>query len=192
MTRVRLRPKHSDEDLKRIYAKPHDHMQFADHHLRVDVTTDIARWMMMRYNCRSIADLSAGNAAIVNNLVPTLPNVTTYLGDFAPGYDYVGPIEENIHAVPNVDMFICSETLEHLDDPDTILYEISQVAEVLIVSTPIGEEAGSGNIEHYWGWDTTDVVNMLDNAGWDVLISNVLELPGWTYDYQIHACRRRP
>lgn len=192
MTRIRLRPKHSDEDLEQIYAKPHDHTQWEDHRLRVDMTIDLARWMMVRYNCTSIADLSAGNATIVNCLVPTLPNVTKYLGDFAPGYEYTGPIEKTIHQIPNVDMFICSETIEHLDDPDEVLYQIGQKADTLIVSTPINETIDEGNIEHYWSWSTVNVVDMLENTGWDVVVTNVLELPGWTYDYQIHACRRRP
>lgn len=190
MTRVRLRPKHSDEALKQIYATPHDHTKWEDHHLRVDVTTSVAAWVGKRYGCRSVADLSCGDAAIVNNLYLPQP-WTKHLGDFAPGYQYTGPIEKTIHQIPNVDMFICSETIEHLDDPDAVLWEIGQVADTLIVSTPIDETVADGNIEHYWGWSTVNVVDMLNNAGWDVVVTNVLELPGWTYDYQIHACRRQ-
>lgn len=188
MTRIRLRPRHPDEDLKRIYAKPHDHTKWSDHLLRVDVTASIAQWMGGQYPHLSVADLSCGDAAIVHSL-----NFDeSHLGDFAPGWQYTGPIEKTIHQIPNVAMFVCSETIEHLDDPDEVLYQIGQKADSLIVSTPIGETADVGNVEHYWGWDTVDVVDMLENAGWDVVVSNVLELPGWTYDYQIHACRRRP
>jgi len=188
--RTRLRPKHSDETLARIYATPHDHTRWADHHLRVAVTSSIARWVTAQYGCSTVADLSCGDGAITGSL--GLPKLSEHLGDLAPGYQYTGPIEKTIHLVPNVDLFICSETIEHLDDPDTVLYEIGQVAETLVVSTPIGETAEVGNLEHYWGWDTVDVTDMLENAGWETVVSSVLELPGWTYDYQIHACRRRP
>lgn len=188
--RTRLRPKHSDEALARIYATPHDHTRWADHHLRVDVTASLTRWVATQFGCRTVADLSAGDGAIVNSL--QLPASVVHLGDFAPGYQYTGPIEETIHQIPSVDLFICSETIEHLDDPDEVLYQIGQKAGALVVSTPIGEVEEVGNPEHYWGWDVDDVVRILDDTGWEVVVTNVLELPGWTYDYQIHACRRRP
>lgn len=191
MTRIRLRPKHSDEDLKRIYAKPHDHTRWADHLLRVDVTASIAQWMGGQFPHLSVADLSCGDAAIVHSL-----NFDeSHLGDFAPGWQYTGPIEKTIHQIPDVAMFVCSETIEHLDDPDEVLYQIGQKAKTLIVSTPIGEtnyNPKDQNLEHYWGWDVDDVGVMLESVGWDIVVTNILELPGWTYDYQIHACRRRP
>lgn len=199
MTRIRLRPRYSDEELKRIYATPHDHTKWADHHLRVEMTISLASWTARQFSCTSIADLSCGDGTIVKCLAPTLPSSSVrapfssvHLGDFAPGYQYTGPIEKTIHQVPNVDMFICSETVEHLDDPDTVLWEIGQVAETLIVSTPIGETTDVRNPEHYWGWDVDDVTAMLENAGWDRVNLTTIHLPGWTYDYQIHACRRRP
>lgn len=193
MTRTRLRPKHSDEVLRQIYATPHDHTQWADHLLRVEVTTKIAQWVARQKGLSSfsMADLSCGDAAIAN----AVGSQIRHLGDFAPGYQYTGPIEKTIYQIPDVDMFICSETIEHLNDPDEVLYQIGQKAQTLIVSTPVGETNDNPrdeNVEHYWGWDIVDVVDMLENAGWEVIVSNVLELPGWTYDYQIHGCRRQP
>lgn len=190
MTRVRLRPKHSDEALRQIYATPHDHTKWADHLLRVDTTTVLAQWMADQYGYMSAADLSCGDGAILRSLKGVPKKI---YGDLAPGYDVTGPIEETVTQISPVQLFVCSETIEHLDDPDMVLRNIGQVAQALIVSTPISEVEGVDNDEHYWGWDVDDVGAMLENAGWDILVTNVIDFLGSsTYDYQIHACRRRP
>lgn len=192
MTRVRLRPRHPEDELARLYAAPHDHTRWADHLLRVEVTTRVAQWMVDQHGCASAADLSCGDGAVLRDLTGVPRKI---YGDLAPGYPLTGPIEETLGKISNVDLFICSETLEHLDDPDAVLERIGDVARILVLSTPIGETRDSPrdeNPEHYWGWDTVDVWGMLESAGWEVLVTNEIRLPGWTYDYQIHACRRRP
>lgn len=183
--RVRLRPKHSDAELARLYATPHDHTRWADHLLRVDVTASVAKWLTAQYDCQTAADLSCGDGWIVGTL--ELPQA--YRGDLAPGWDITGPIEDTINDIPEVDLFVCSETIEHLDDPDATLRGIAGKASTLVVSTPI-DESGTGNPEHYWGWGVADVQEMLRATGWDIVVTTAVTLPGWTYDYQIHGCRR--
>jgi len=185
VTRTRLRPRYSDADLARIYATPHDHTRWADHVIRVNVTTSLARWFADQTGCRSAADLSCGDGAILNAL--DLP--TKVFGDYAPGYELTGPIERTIEQLSHVDLFICSETIEHLDDPDAVLRRINVKARFLVLSTPIGE-ADVGNPEHYWGWDVDDVREMLGSTGWEPYSTIELKLPHFTYDFQIHACWR--
>jgi hypothetical protein len=186
VTRVRLRPRYSDEELSRIYATPHSHSRWADHLLRVQVTASLAQWVADQHGCTSAADLSCGDGTILESL----EGVSKTFGDYAPGYLHRGPIEETLEEIGGVDLFICSETIEHLDDPDTVLRRIHGRAHHLIVSTPINE-ADDGNPEHYWGWGVDDVKGLLLAAGWEPHTTIELKLrPRFTYDFQIHACWR--
>lgn len=187
--RTRLRPAYTPKELAALYAVPHNHMRWRDHILRVDTTIQVARWVLPAA-ATSVADLSCGDAAITKALGLPL----TFLGDYAPGYRYTGPIESTIDQLaadtgtPGVDLFVCSETIEHLDDPDTVLGQIRDVTNRLVLSTPIGE-ADDGNPEHYWGWDTEAVEGMLRKAGFvpETLVSvRMFEYP---YDYQVWGCR---
>lgn len=156
---IRLRPKWSDADLKRIYARPHDHRKWRDHHLRIGVTTAVAVWMADQ-GLGSAADLSCGNGAVLNAVKST----TKFYGDFAPGHRYTGPIERTVQEIPHVDLFICCETLEHLDDPLDALKKIREKASMILLSTPV-DNWGDTNEEHYWAWSKADVDGLLTSAG---------------------------
>lgn len=180
--RQRTRPKYSDEELKEIYAKPHDHKYWHDHLIRVEATKQVAKWM---FDGHSVADLSCGNGEIAKSLNAE----QTFLGDYAPGYEYEGPIDETINKLPIfVEMFICSETLEHLDDPDHTLMLIRESTDKLIVSTPM-DNWGDPNPEHYWAWSKSDVEVMLRLAGFEPEIFMAIELPNYLYNYQIWGCK---
>lgn len=185
--RERLRPAYSPEELQTLYDKPHDHWRWKDHHIRVDVTIAIATWM---HEHGAIADLSCGDAHIANEVSRECGGVETILGDYAPGYLIQGPLEDTLEKLPHVGMYICSETIEHLDDPDAVLKQIHAKADTLVLSTPIGETVDDGNPEHYWGWDTDGVGDMLFKAGWQPHVLNRLELNAYAYDYQIWGCRK--
>lgn len=161
MTRQRLRPAHPQYILGALYAKPHDHTRWPDHIIRVATTAGLAR--KFAGPVASAADLSCGSGAIL----AALEAEQRIYGDYAPGYDYQGPIEETIEQIPNVDLFVCCETLEHLDDPDAVLTKIRQKARMLVLSTPV-DAWGDTNLEHYWAWSRADVEKMLVDAGWQV------------------------
>jgi hypothetical protein len=180
--RTRLRPVYTDVEMQNIYPKPHNHTQFKDHILRVQKSIELLQ-EYSTYN--SIADLSAGDATIINSLDAK----QKYLGDYAPGYDLTGHIDDTLKDIPDVDLFICSETLEHLDDPDTTLKAIRAKTKYLFISTPKGED-DTNNSEHYWGWDDKDVKEMLLNAGFDPVVYFLLELKkDYHYDYQMWICK---
>lgn len=184
MTRVRLRPAYSPEKLAEIYVKPHDHTKWADHQIRVAVTVQMAHALVG--GVESAADLSCGDAAILRSLrIPTL-----YLGDFAPGYDHHGPLEQTIDEIPYVGLYVCSETLEHVDDPDLVLRAIRPKAPALVLSTPVGCWQDR-NPEHYWAWSREDVEEMLAAAGFRVVLYAGLDLRpgGGEYEFGIWGCR---
>lgn len=117
----------------------------------------------------SIADLSAGGARIT----PTIAEfygVTPILGDISHQYGYplVGPIEETIEQLSPVDLFVCSETLEHLDDPDGVLDLIRPKTRYLLVTTPVWEEPHVTAHGHLWTWRQADVEEMFKDAGYEI------------------------
>ena len=180
--RTRLRPAYSEQELARVYETPHQHSQWKDHQLRVQMTIAFASWFK---DVQSIADLSAGDAVIINSI----PATTRYIGDFAPAYEFTGAIDDTIDLIPKVDLFICSETIEHLDDPEKTLAKIRAKTKSLIVTTPDSEN-NDQNPQHYWGWDADGVRELLEGAGFKPVIFNALrfEDPTLIYDYQFWGC----
>lgn len=180
--RQRLRPAYTDEQLTQVYAVPHNHTVWKDHRLRVQMTIAFASWFK---DVRSIADLSSGDATIINSI----PAEVRYIGDYAPAYEFTGAIDETIDLIPKVDLFICSETIEHLDNPEATLAKIRAKTRHLIVTTPIGE-SNADNPQHYWGWDEAGVKELLIGAGFEPVIYSALhfEDPNLIYDYQLWGC----
>jgi hypothetical protein len=178
----RLRPTHTAEKLAEIYAIPHDHTRWQDHILRVNRTLEIAQSIK---GIKSVADLSAGNAFIIN----ALGLKETYIGDYAPRYEYTGAVETTIEQIPNVDLYICSETLEHIDNPIALLKQIRKKTKFLILTTPHAK-FDDQNEEHYWAWDKDGIAELLTEAGFETVSFELLELAqSYYYDYQIWVCK---
>lgn len=182
-----LREFHDEQTLKQIYAKPHDHAIYGrGHGIRVETTKALAKDMASMFRCKSVADLSCGNGAIAKSL--GIQEVI--LGDFAPKYQYVGPLEENLPKIKNVDMYVCSETLEHLEDPLGALKMIREKSCVLVLSTPI-ENWNDTNAEHYWSWDRDGIESLLSQSGWTPNIFAYLDTTvfGEPYIYGMWGCK---
>lgn len=181
--RTRLRPTHSPEALASIYPKPHQHAAWIDHRMRVTFTAMLAN--AINKDAQTGADLSCGDG----HLLAAIPLQTRYFGDFAPGWPITGPIEATIDQIPEVDLFVCAETIEHLDDPDSVLTKIRGKASRLLLSTPI-EAWQDTNPEHYWAWDRVEVDAMLERAGFAVAVFLALDLRPSQGDYcfGIWAC----
>jgi hypothetical protein len=186
--RIRLRPAYSPAELAALYPVPHRHDGWPDHRARVGETARLGRELMNLSGHPSvIADLSCGDAVIPRDLIgySTEPAKRVILGDLAPGYELHGPIEQTLDCLSGVGLFVCCETIEHLDDPDAVLRKIRSKAATLLVSTPLGEITPH-NPEHYWGWDAAGVGTMLTAAGWaPLLYREVIYAPA---AYQIWGC----
>jgi hypothetical protein len=138
-----------------------------------------------------LADLSCGDSALVDAL--SANQHEPWRGDICDieigGLDLLGPIEETIDQIPHVDLFILSETLEHLDDPAMVLRKIRAKADRLLMSTPIhSDDMLDANPEHYWQWDYADLKAMLLESGWTADHTVVLGGPAWYYTYFIAGC----
>jgi 2-polyprenyl-3-methyl-5-hydroxy-6-metoxy-1,4-benzoquinol methylase len=90
-----------------------------------------------------------------------------------------------------VQLYICCETLEHLDDPETVLKAIRSKTQNLVLSTPVDAWRDITNPEHYWAWDRAAVEEMLRSAGFTVAVYNALDLrpAGGEYCFGIWWCR---
>lgn len=195
MTRIRLRAAHGEQALAMLYEAPHDHTRWPDHVERVAATIELGRDLVARHGQpRVIADLSCGDATIARTLAAEAAAAggaaRVILGDLAPGYEITGPIEQTLREITQAGLFVCTETIEHLDDPDAVLAMIREHAVTLLLSTPLAE-FWAGNVEHYWGWDDSDVRAMLERAGWTPELYRGLrcEAGGGTWAYQIWGCR---
>lgn len=179
---TRLRPKHSVKKLAKIYATPHEHTAWQDHIIRVNRTLEIAKTIP---DVALAADLSAGDAFIIKGL----DCVRTFIGDYAPRYEYKGAIEETIEQIPDVDLYICSETLEHIDNPVEVLKQIRKKTKYLLLTTPHAKW-NDVNEEHYWAWDKDGIQELLTEAGFETVSFELLELAqDYYYDYQIWVCK---
>lgn len=180
---ARLRPAHTEEKLKEIYAKPHSHGDWEDHRIRVAETIALTTELLDDGD-KVAADLSCGDATIIKSF-PQFER--TILGDFAPGYELRGPIEKTLHTIPRVDVFFLCETLEHLDHPMGILHTLREKTDKLILSTPIGE-TDDGNEEHYWGWDKQGIAELLETAKFTPVFYRETPLRSGWYQFQIWGC----
>lgn len=154
-----LRPFYTPEELARVYDHVYDHTRWSDHVERVRKTTEILDAFALETGATSVADLSCGDGAIVLN--STHPWEAVTLGDYVT----TGPIEEALVDLPHVDMFVLSETLEHVEEPGNLLAAIRVVADNLVLTTPHGETTDE-NPEHYWGWDHEGIAELAGAAGW--------------------------
>lgn len=156
-------PTYSSEKLSEIYSQPWEmNPAWLDHVARREATLLLAD--QVSHLSAVAADLSCGDAYFASQL----PELDWHLGDYAPGYDYEGPIERTIQQIPNVDLFLLCETLEHVEDPSAVLSAIRAKSRRLILTTPL-MTCPDENEQHYWAWDDEMVGHMADLAGWRVL-----------------------
>jgi SAM-dependent methyltransferase len=163
---IQLRPFYSDDEEAKLYAEPYDHNRWNDHRERVNYTASLLEELAATTHGRSVADLSCGDGGVIN-AARAVRWSGVYLGDRTarPGLDVAGRIEDTLDGCPEMDLFVCTETLEHVRDPLAVLKGINRVARRgVILSTPLDEE-GDDNPQHYWGWGLEDISGLLDAAG---------------------------
>lgn len=186
----RLREYPTPEELRTMYSRTYNHKTWDDHKIRVEQTI---RWLhscvgsgLSSQEIFIAADLSCGDGTILDSLTPYVP--TRIYGDFVahPRNDVTGPIEETIDRIPPVDLFICTETIEHVQLPSVLLQAIRAKTRYLFLTTPNTENGGLANPEHIWEWDTDGMREMLNLAGFT---GDVELIPTDYYTYQLWACK---
>lgn len=198
MSKYLLRPgdrlRTTDEERQyygRVYPGGYRHDVWPDHVERVEASVALIRKYSSQI--RTAADLSCGDGAILRKLlvsdldlawfgdlngvnlgwVDDLPATAGEVMTIPPG-----PLPDSLRELPvneGVDLFVLSETLEHMPDPERVLNAISNWAGYLFLSTPLSEPVGSGNLEHYWGWSDTDIHDLLMDNGWTPLEKQLLK-----------------
>lgn len=161
---TRIRPAHDPDTLDKMYAAPHSTSDFIDHGFRVADTVAAVRAWTPWPSWMSAADLSCGDGAILN----AIPAARKVYGDLAPHPDHqlTGPLESTLPRLEQVELYVCCETLEHLDDPLAVLQLIRDRAGFLLLSTPI-DAWDDDNPEHYWVWNREGVEGLLRRAGFE-------------------------
>lgn len=206
--RTRLRPGRGGdagelEFYSHRYPHGYTHQRWPDHVERVAASVDfIVRSIppeTLLYG-GVVADLSCGDAAIAGG-VRAKTGCRLVLADLVDGgqadavmqLDCTGPLEqtaEHLLADGEADLVVCSETIEHLDDPERVLRLLRPKARHLFVSTPLGETTDD-NPEHYWGWDAEGVYDLLTDTGWTPVACERFspEFAGSPYTFQFWMCR---
>ena len=133
----------------------------------------------------SVADMSCGSGEIARRIAKH-SGIEPILGEYGPGYEYTGPLHETVPEIPHVELFICTETVEHLDDPDRDLKLIREKCDKLLLSTPMDEGDGNGKTPatgHYWTWGRHDVEMMLLDAGFNVNAFILIDMTPRLWDH---------
>lgn len=183
----RLRAMPTTRELDRMYATPHDHHRWPDHVLRVKTTLAMAEWVAGPVE--SAADLSAGNGWLLDRIEADRKVYGDYAAT-APGW-LRGPIEQTIERLDRVNLLLCCETLEHLDDPVEVLRQIRAKTDVLVLSTPLDAWRDS-NPEHLWAWNREGIEGLLSAAGFRVAAfatSDARSTHRGSYLFGIWGCR---
>jgi hypothetical protein len=193
--RVRVQEKFTEEELQYLYSAPWEQAP-SDHPHLENCPEPWTYWNIMIGLGKSfgpitsMADMSCGDARIAREL-GEFYGVEPVLGDYAPGYQYQGTLQETVPQLDVVDLFICTNTVEHLDDPDSDLKLVREHCTNLLVSTPV-EEWEEPSTGHYWAWSRKGVEDMLNDAGFQVSAYVELDLTPWWNPHCKHgtwACR---
>ncbi len=165
-----------------FYSAKYDHTRWDEHRVRVERTTEIAQRLIDDHNLRSAADLSCGDGAIIDSLTDLDLRICN---DITNGDE----IEITSMVMREVDLFICSETIEHLEAPWTVLEQIARKTKWLVLSTPLDERFPSENWEHYWSFTHDDIETLLTQSGFVTATLTTVSQPRWNYSYQIWTAK---
>ena len=184
----KLRPFYTPDELKAMYGATYDPNRWPEHTLRLERTRQIAQDLIYEHDLRNVADYSCGDGTLIRGL--KMFNDAGYEAtDVGKGDP---PIEEMVLTMPFTDLFICTETIEHLEAPWTVLEWVARRARYIVLSTPLDESPDIGNYEHYWSFTEWDVATILAQSGFsEDQKFEALTKAAWTYTYQIWTARSK-
>ena len=176
----KLRRFHNNEAQHSFYEHHFSHRSHESHISRVEHTIKIGQGLIDRVGIKTIADFSAGDRAIVMGLAGY---EEAWLSDYSDdGVDILDRLREDTRTY---DLFVCTETIEHVEQPWTLLEEIAKRTTWILLSTPLDEDPTENNWEHYWSFGADDVDDLLTQAGFDWSVVNVFKPATGPYTYQI-------
>lgn len=181
----KLRPFWSRAEERRLYSETYDHTRWPEHVGRVEATIDFTQKLIDEHELKTVVDLSCGDGAIVDGLNGVRIVRKTDVSSSGMGIEATLMMSSF-----DTDLFICTETIEHMRAPWTTIELIAENTRFIVLSTPLNEGAHVDNYEHYWSFTDQDVDDMLKYAGFTDLQRVFLSGRGWTYDYQLWSGRR--
>lgn len=173
---TRTRTAHQFDDA--LY-QTHDWGAFAQSE-RIAATIALGK-QLPRDEVQSIADLSAAGTSITPELGEHF-GCNPILGDYGKNYgyapQYTGSYVDTLPLIDKVDLYVCSETLEHVEDPDDMLAMIRPRCRYMLLTTPVWEEPEQPSHGHLWTWRRDDVETMLSEAKFTPIVFEELSLWG--------------
>jgi len=191
--RRRTEPSLTAGQMEQYYSHPWEHAGY-DH---VNLANCPNRWTFWNVcvafgegfgKVTSLADMSCGDGRIPKSLAD-YSGIEPILGDYAPGYPYQGTLQETVPQLDVVDLYVCTNTIEHLEDPDGDLKLVRDHTRQLLLACPIDEAEAVG--EHVWAFTKLGVEEMLVEAGFERLAYCEIDMnPVWEHlKFGIWACR---
>lgn len=167
--RRRLHPEHAVDYSKLV----RDNYAFTDHYQRTLVTGAL----IAAQEPATVADPAVGDGTVLDIAFKIRPFEMAYVSDLSepnirklavsyPHQKAVGDLLSALNTIPEVDVIVLTEILEHLEDPDQVLSLARQKAKKLVASSPIEEPVGIVNSEHLWSFGKDGYHDMLVDTGW--------------------------
>ena len=161
------------------------HLEQGVHQGRLKLAADFVREAVDRVEGRTarpavVIDLGCGDGGLLS-LISRLPWTNSFGYDFQPSNVH-GWDERNVQAlsfdfvegfehVPNADVYVMTEVLEHLTDPHGFVQQIRARGDQvqLVASSPWTEHIGSHDACHAWAWDMEGYKQLMWQAGFNVV-----------------------
>jgi SAM-dependent methyltransferase len=150
---------------------------------------------------KTLADIGCGNGKLLDYIHKKIKNITYFGTDLSdtglaqcqkkfPDGTFA---HQDLSQVSNpflnpVDLAICSEVIEHLEDDRTALESLSLMCRYLIITVPSGpvDEMARG-MGHYRHYTASELSRKLNDAGFDVLYQKTW---GGPFSYPLYSFLR--
>lgn len=154
------------------------HLEQIPHQNRMYKSRDFVQLAYDDFGIKSVVDLGCGDGGMLS-LLSDLPikawgydlqptNIDHAIKERKVDARYGNFLTDNIDYA---DLAICTEVIEHLEDPHGFLKDLSTKVKFLIASSP-NDETDIYHYEfHLWGWDMEGYTNLIQNAGFQVMES---------------------
>lgn len=167
------------------YRERAPHLEQGVHQGRLRLAADMVREAVDRVETRItdpavVIDLGCGDGGLLS-LISRLPWVNSFGYDFQPS-NVQGWTDRNVNAlsfdfvsgfehVPDADVYVMTEVLEHLTDPHGFVKKIAARGSKvqLVASSPWTEHATSHDACHAWAWDQDGYKSLMVQAGFNVV-----------------------